>query len=68
MEEKITMEDIKEAMKYVEDSKPKCKECNTAFDSYCGILGYNCKCGCKKDAETPAGRDSIAILKRIFLK
>lgn len=62
----ITLDDIREAMRFIEDAKPKCEFCNTAFDSYCGILGFNCKCGCKRDAETPAGRDRIAILKRIF--
>lgn len=61
------MRDIKEAMSYIEDSKPKCKKCRTAFDEYMGVLGFNCKCGCKRDAETPAGRDCIARLKRFFL-
>ncbi len=63
----ITMEDIKEAMALIEESKPKCNYCNTTFDSYCGILGYNCKCGCERDAQTPAGRDGIAVIKRMFL-
>ena len=62
----ITIDDIKEAMSYIEDTKPKCPNCKTAYDSHCGILGYNCKCGCIKDAESPAGRDCIALLKRMF--
>lgn len=60
------MKDMTEAIGDIEDNKPKCKECNTAFDAYCGILGYNCKCGCEKNANTPAGRDCIARLKRVF--
>lgn len=66
IEKKITMKDIRRALDYMEDNKPKCKKCHTAFDAYCGILGYNCKCGCERDAQTPQGRDSIAMLRRFF--
>lgn len=64
--EKIKMRDIEEAMKLVESTKPKCKKCGTGFDKYLGVLGYNCKCGCEKDAKSPAGKDIVARLKRLF--
>ena len=66
MEKVITIQDIKEAMDYIEKNKPKCNNCGTAFDSYFGVLGFNCKCGCDRDAKSPAGRDCINIIDNLI--